>query len=179
MNYMDAIDFITPYAKSMMKKKEGYYLLLDNTLISLNEEQSQLAVVTLPQNTDTIICQVKENIGDQNNPIDYRYYYMMHNMYTNYIQLSYNDPIISIENVQNIEELSNLLKMKMKQGAVLYNWENSIILPFFGGMIPINKSDKMNINIYPFDNVSNIIKYSVQKAKPKCIIDFYMRLMLV
>ena len=179
MNYIDAINFITPYAKAMMKKK-GYYLLLDNTLISLTEEQSQLAITVLPQNTDTVICQLKENIGDPSVPIDYRYYYMIHNMYVNYTQLSAStNPIINIENVQDIEELYNLLKLKSKQGAILYNWQNSIMLPFFSGIVPINKSDKMDITIYPFDNASNIIRYRVKKSKPKCIIDLYMRLMMV
>lgn len=184
MNLKEVLTYIEPYAKVLSKKGDGGYLLMDSTLIFNNLEDSQLLIAELPQSTSTVLCMNKKNLFDAicdnvdistMNFLDYSLYYPMFRKYKEFSSLS--NHIYAVDNLQNIEEVQGFIKMKAKDPLVMYNIDESILLPFFYGIIPATKSDNISMKMYAGDSISSIVKYTIGRNKPKCNIHVYMRLM--
>ena len=188
MNLRDVLIYIAPYVKILSKKGGGNYLLMDNLLIFNNSEDSILSVLYLPQHTSMVLCMEKKELLDTINNIDninllmvnimdYSIYYGLFRKYKTFSEM--NNPIVSMNNLENIEEVQGFLKMKSKDPLNLFNIDSNILLPFFYGIIPATKSDNINMAIFNSDEISHIVKYTITRSKPKCIIHTYMRLMIM
>jgi hypothetical protein len=73
---------------------------------------------------------------------------------------------IPLENEYIINnDISELFSMKRDSGCIYYNYKNKYYISLFSGILPLNKSDKVSLTIYPNDNHSFIAKFSVMKKK--------------
>lgn len=188
MTLEQCIEFIIPYVKAVGKRK-GKLLLLDNLLIYMDLEESQLSSIVLPQSTGNTIATTRDILYNNfklwednknykmNIITDYLIYYRLLDLYNYYSNLQ--NPTLTLTNFSDDELISELLRLKSKQGLSNYNLEDKIILPFFYGILPVTKSDSLDLSIFPVDNISIASVYTVKKKKLKAHINIYMRLMLV
>lgn len=187
MTLEQCVEYIIPFVKTV-GKKDGKLLLIDNLLIYMDLEESQLLSIVLPQSTGNTIATTRKEIydtfksyTDQQVPMmirtDYLIYYRLLDLYKQYSSM--NNSIISLDDLTSDETIAELLRLKSKEGLHNYNLEDKIILPFFYGILPVTKADTLDLRIFPVDDISVASKYTVKKKKLKSDIDIYMRLLLV
>lgn len=89
--------------------------------------------------------------------------------YYEYYTLRYNEYALSTLHINNLKDYKNfdeLLNMKSADGMVFF-WIENYPITYYTGLLPINKSDKVQVNIYDDDQVSFVVKYTVIKPKVK------------
>lgn len=62
------------------------------------------------------------------------------------------------------EELEQLFSMKVADGSYYYNKDNIYFMTLFSGMLPINKADKIELNIMDLGNTF-VAKFDIIKKK--------------
>ena len=62
-------------------------------------------------------------------------------------------------------ELSNLFSLKKDDGCFYYNFRGIYFITLFNGLLPLNKSDKVYITIFPNNRESFIARFRVKKKK--------------
>lgn len=186
MNNKELLDIISPYIKSC--KKRDKILILDNLLICTDEHNTILQKVNMNINTGVMagctLNNISEVVNGRSKKIDEYlefndsiYYELMNikNMYDIYENISWD---FYGEDMQDIESFNELLFLKSKTGMNKYIVDQRFYLPMFYGIIPMNKTDKLDLYIKS-EQDTYIVKYIVHKKKIKSTIEIYMRLLNV
>lgn len=67
--------------------------------------------------------------------------------------------------VQINDEINALFSLKKNDGCIYYNHQNKYFITLFSGLLPINKSDKVYLTIYPNTPETFIAKFRINKKK--------------
>lgn len=180
----EAIAYILPYAKMMSKKGTGDYLLLDNMLLYMNDQQSQLYSVNLPQPTGFVISFSKQNlmrymkdpIANRGLPfMDYKMYYTILDNISKYNNFISTTRPIAVSDFVTTE--LQYAQLKSDSPPIYYNLDNVAIITLFYGMLPVNKSDTVITEVYDYDATSQLVRFVISKSKPKSTLYVYMRIL--
>ena len=82
-------------------------------------------------------------------------------------------PSYRVDDLKSNEEFMSIMAMKSWDGQSLFRLNRKYILTIFTGLIPLNKSDKISLDIYDIDNYSYIAKFIINKGK--FVINKYVR----
>jgi hypothetical protein len=55
--------------------------------------------------------------------------------------------------------------MKTDEGVKYYIKDNQFIIPVFNNLIPVNKADKLDLNIYNVNDYYFLVEYMIYKKK--------------
>lgn len=122
-------------------------------------------------NTFLDIGDIKNSgIYNLENPVVVNKLIQLNNILKNYILNS--NLIYDIPDCRD-EQFEASIQKKTKEGITLYKLDNSIIITLYKGLLPVNKSDKVSLQIY--DNGSNMFvsKFTIRKPK-NVVINIYM-----
>lgn len=72
-------------------------------------------------------------------------------------------PIVSEECIT--DNISNLFTLRKGDGCIYYKHHNKYFITLFSGLLPINKSDKIYLTIYPNNNNSFLSVFKISKKK--------------
>lgn len=77
-------------------------------------------------------------------------------------------PLAVFDDLKELESFNDVLSLKSADGAkrfVLGEDYKNFIFYTFSSMHPINKSDKVSLKIYPFDDISCLTEFVIDKKK--------------
>lgn len=78
--------------------------------------------------------------------------------------VSRNQPIYHEDNIRETNLAYNdIIGMKKADGAKLIKLYDKYMMYLVSGMSSINKPDKVSIDVYPYDNISFIVKFTIHK----------------
>lgn len=67
-------------------------------------------------------------------------------------------------NIQDIQSFKDILSMKATQGAKPF-FVNDIMITLYKGLLPVNKSDIVNLRYVKFQNNINLLQFEIIKSK--------------
>jgi len=74
-------------------------------------------------------------------------------------------PDLVVDSVKSNEEFMKILSNKSADGANFFKINDKYIMSIYSGLLPINKSDKVSLEIYNIDEYSYISKFIINKGK--------------
>ena len=159
----------------------------------LNQEQSKLQVVTLPENTmlsvSIIYRDLYENIVDTKSllqgleysgrypdikffaagPVHYSSLHIMI-MYTS---ISANEiPICSVDDLREL--CPDMMKLTTDSGTHIVQLQPSVNIMMIPGIFSAAAKDKVGLDVYQLPNGSVLLKFKYYKQSVKAFIDIYM-----
>lgn len=66
---------------------------------------------------------------------------------------------------ENENFLNTSRNIKAKDGAKMFKFDKKYIMSNFASLHPVNKSDKVYLTLYPYDSISFISKFVIDKKK--------------
>lgn len=84
--------------------------------------------------------------------------------------------IFSESDMKSRDDFNELLSMKSTEGAGLLKISPKIIMTFFKGLIPINASDKVALNVYHVNDSKFLSEFIINKGKGVIIKEYIMYL---
>jgi hypothetical protein len=69
------------------------------------------------------------------------------------------------ENLRSNDRFNSIISSKAADGASLFIINNRYMMYIYSGLLPINKSDKVTLDIYDVDNYSFLVKFIINKGK--------------
>ena len=173
MTNQELIEQITPVRKKI-KAKGGSILVLNDKLVSLNEDKS-LMYVTDVTPTSMMYANTVTHISNGEYDNNLREYNIVLNLYQQY--MSY--PILfREEGVDQYPDFPDILSMRAKDPRTHYEI-NGLYIPIFYGLLPMNKGDRLDINILDMNPVTSVVRYDVYKKALKRYIYIYTKLLTV
>lgn len=70
-----------------------------------------------------------------------------------------------VKNIKNDEVFAEILTAKSSEGLKMYRLDSNHILSIFTGLIPVNKPDKLDLQIININNKCFLVKYIIHKKK--------------
>jgi hypothetical protein len=74
-------------------------------------------------------------------------------------------PDFKIDDLKANEQFNEILAKKSSEGESLFRANNRYIITLYTGLLPVNKSDKIALEIYNVDWRSFISKFMINKGK--------------
>ena len=74
-------------------------------------------------------------------------------------------PDFVVPDLKQDEQFNEIIAKKASDGASLYRINNKYILTIIPGQLSVNKSDKVNLELYDIDNHTFIAKFIINKGK--------------
>ena len=178
MTMKQLLEYLMTFIKCC--KKPYYIVVTKSKLICVNEELSVMYTMNILVEPCVEIAatidDINKGLNDENFMFhDAKIYFMIMEFLRKYE--SYNNIIYYCEDFKASEEISKLTTMKVKDGSVMYNLDDRVLLPFFSGLIPLTKTDGLDLTIYGVSETESAIKYTIHKKKIKTDIDLYFCLM--
>ncbi len=178
MTMKQLLEYLMTFIKCC--KKPYYIMVAESKLICVNKELSVMCVMNILVDPCIEICttidDINKGLNDENWMFnDAKIYFMVMRFLRKYE--SYNNIIYYCEDFNASEEIAKLTTMKVKDGSVMYNLDNRVLLPFFSGLIPLTKTDSLSLTIYGVSETESVVKYTIHKKKIKTDIDLYFCLM--
>lgn len=87
--------------------------------------------------------------------------------------LSNRNPVYRVDNMKDDESFNDVLKRKMSDGAEIYMFNMQYPMSIFSSLHPVNKSDKLQCEIYDINDGTYIAHFIIYK--PKYQIHEYIR----
>lgn len=152
------------------------YIDLPFTLTTeiLSYRLQDLATLESIMNKDSIVF--LDNLGNiyiNNNIVVFNIYrndITMYSFLMNINNMRNSIPMITINNIRDNEFFEHCITSTTN---VLFNVKDRYIITLFKGLLPINKSDKVTLNIYNSDEYSFICHFAIDKKS--FIHNMYMR----
>lgn len=69
-----------------------------------------------------------------------------------------------VNNIQNMQSFKDIINMKASQGAKPFII-NDIMITLYKGLLPVNKSDVVNLKYVKFQNNINLLQFEIIKSK--------------
>lgn len=99
------------------------------------------------------------------------------NMYKNCLEVEKNKILYQDLDIRNDIEFEKCIQLKSADGIRMYKIQNTFGLKFiisiFNGMLPVNKGDKVSLNIYDMGPYFYLCKFTVYKKKNVAIDCYY------
>lgn len=142
--------------------------------LKITEEILNLYKSCIENKTDINIDLRNDHIGDEsvyrvnnsyNNIIlleNFSYYYEYYTLRFN----EYTQSTIHIDDLRDYKNFSELLGMKASDGMSFF-WIENYPITYYNGLLPLNKPDKIMVDIYDDNQASFIVKYTIIKPKVK------------
>lgn len=74
-------------------------------------------------------------------------------------------PSMYIEDLRSNNDFIDIIEKKSVEGASMLKLNKKFIITIFKGLLPINKKDKVSLEIYEIDNYKFLAKYIINKGK--------------
>ena len=155
-------------AKSM---KRTYVELCSNYICGLDESMSLFSIVFEGSNEyyfGKINTLVKETEVDIEETIEISRVKPFIDKYRNTCMriISSVEPIVQVEDVRSCGNFEELNSMKSAMGAKIFKFEGfNNVMYTFSSIHPINKSDKVSLKIYPYDEFTFLSEFIIDKKK--------------
>lgn len=91
--------------------------------------------------------------------------YNMDKCIKGFIPVTNTEPVVVINDLKEDETFNTILGLKATDGARKMVVDNKYVLYQHGTMHPVTKSDGVSLKIYPYDNISFIAEFIVNKKK--------------
>ena len=165
---------IVKMAKSM---KRYYVHINDRYILGANETLNMISVIWLPEEIEKRIHHLEEaknltvdSIGTI--PIDYRILDRMNYMLS-HACASTGAPIYSSaieDGVPIHDSFTNAIGQKASDGAtIVKDIENKLAMYTHSTLHPLNKTDKISMDVYDMDKISYLVKFTIDKKKYQII----------
>lgn len=151
-----------------INNKNYLYLRINPELIELYKqvvsEKRDVNIDIIKDNNGTIFIEDILQYNVNSNDMDIlKNFSFMYNHYTIYNTMT---PTIHIDNLKEYNNFNELLTISSSEGMRFF-WIDKYPITYFNGLLPINKPDKVQVDIYDNDQASFIVKYTIIKPKTK------------
>ena len=174
---LDNIDVCFKYT-TMTSVMDDESQILENTIFNLRELSNFVKNITIETEFDIIDNNNKYIIKVSN--IEMEMYKLNFNIMNRFINLS--SCIQNLKHETSLEcindNISKLFEMRKDDGCLYYIHKNIYYITLFPGLLPLNKSDTVYLEIYSDVNTNSFIAHFIVKKK-KYSIDIFIRYLKV
>ena len=134
-------------------------LFTTQDLLNIKAEKSEVIYTISPE----LICLNSGELTISNREISVDAYNLFSNIINIEDKLSCNGPVVCVEDLKANERFNEINGWKAANGAGLLTIEDKYNMFLYSNLLPVNKPDKISVEIYNFDDISFLSKFIIKK----------------